>query len=74
MNASHYHQNPWKIIEQGWNPENVKSSESIFSVQILKKIILDLAFKEVTLGEFIIRIRLELVGGKMGIPNILLKY
>lgn len=32
MKASHYHQNPWKIIEQGWNPENVKSSESIFSI------------------------------------------
>ena len=32
MNASHYHQNPWKIIEKGWNPENVKSSESIFSI------------------------------------------
>ena len=32
MIAKHYLENPWKIIEYGWNPENVKSSESLFSI------------------------------------------
>ena len=32
MIAKHYLENPWKIIEHGWNPENVKSSESLFSI------------------------------------------
>ena len=32
MIAKHYIENPWKIIEHGWNPENVKSSESLFSI------------------------------------------
>ena len=32
MIAKHYLENPWKIIEHGWNPENVQSSESLFSI------------------------------------------
>ncbi len=32
MKLSHYPHHPWKIIEEGWNPENVKASESIFSL------------------------------------------
>ena len=32
MKAQNYTLDPWKIIEQGWDPENVKSSESIFSI------------------------------------------
>ena len=32
MITKHYLENPWKIIEYGWNPENVKSSESLFSI------------------------------------------
>ena len=32
MKLEHYPHHPWKIIEEGWNPENVKASESIFSL------------------------------------------
>ena len=32
MIGKHYLENPWKIIEHGWSPENVKSSESLFSI------------------------------------------
>ena len=32
MITKHYLENPWKIIEHGWNPENVQSSESLFSI------------------------------------------
>lgn len=32
MNKSKYLHHPWKIIESGWDPENIKSSESIFSL------------------------------------------
>ncbi len=32
MNAAHYSEDPWKIIETGWNPKNVKASESLFSI------------------------------------------
>ncbi|MGB1448834.1 MAG: family 65 glycosyl hydrolase domain-containing protein [Flavobacteriaceae bacterium] len=32
MLLEHYPHHPWKIIEEGWNPTNVKSSESIFSL------------------------------------------
>ena len=32
MKLEHYPHHPWKIIDEGWNPENVKASESIFSL------------------------------------------
>ena len=32
MIGKHYLENPWKIIEHEWSPENVKSSESLFSI------------------------------------------
>ena len=32
MKLEHYPHHPWKIIEEGWNPDNVKASESIFSL------------------------------------------
>ena len=32
MQLKNYPHHPWKIIEKGWNPKNVKSSESIFSL------------------------------------------
>ena len=32
MIEKHYLENPWKIIEHEWSPENVKSSESLFSI------------------------------------------
>ena len=32
MKLEHYPHHPWKIIEEGWNPENVKASESLFSL------------------------------------------
>ena len=32
MNLENYPQHPWKIIEEGWNKENTKASESIFSL------------------------------------------
>ena len=32
MKLEHYPHHPWKIIEEGWNPENVKASESVFSL------------------------------------------
>ena len=32
MNLENFKQHPWKIIEEGWNPENVKAAESIFSL------------------------------------------
>ena len=32
MKLDHYPHHPWKIIEEGWNPENVKASESLFSL------------------------------------------
>ena len=32
MIGKNYLENPWKIIEHGWSPENVKSSESLFSI------------------------------------------
>ena len=32
MNIDNYPQHPWKIIEEGWNIENTKASESLFSL------------------------------------------
>jgi maltose phosphorylase len=32
MNLDNYPQHPWKIIEEGWNKENTKASESLFSL------------------------------------------
>ena len=32
MNLDNYPFHPWKIIDKGWNPENVEASESIFSI------------------------------------------
>lgn len=32
MNLNNYPFHPWKIIDKGWNPENVEASESIFSI------------------------------------------
>ena len=32
MQLEHYPHHPWKIIEEGWLPEKVESSESIFSL------------------------------------------
>lgn len=32
MQLEYYPHHPWKIIEEGWLPENVESSESIFSL------------------------------------------
>ena len=32
MKLEHYPHHPWKIIEEGWNPDNVEASESIFSL------------------------------------------
>tara|TARA_B100000575_G_scaffold139647_1_gene111403 strand:+ start:1108 stop:3423 length:2316 start_codon:yes stop_codon:yes gene_type:complete len=32
MNQSYIHKDQWRIIEKGFNPNNVKSSESIFSI------------------------------------------
>ena len=53
MQEQYLKTDPWKIIEQEWNPEKVIASESIFSLgmelwgcaQILKKIILEIPFK-----------------------------
>ena len=32
MHQEYIKANPWSIIEEGWNPENVKSSESLMSI------------------------------------------
>ncbi len=32
MIKTHYKHHPWKIIEEGWNPDNVEASESLFSI------------------------------------------
>jgi len=32
MNQSYIHKDQWRILEKGFNPDNVKSSESIFSI------------------------------------------
>lgn len=82
MNQNYIIPNQWSIIEEGFEAERVRSSESLFSlgngamanVLILKRIIQEKHFKEVILQVFIILIRPELVGGKTVIPSILQKY
>ncbi len=32
MELEYFKHDPWKIIEEGWNPKNVKAAESIFSL------------------------------------------
>ena len=32
MELEYFKHHPWKIIEEGWNPKNVKAAESIFSL------------------------------------------
>mgnify|MGYP001228898154 FL=1 len=32
MKTSNYKLDPWKIIEQGWDPHKILGSESIFSI------------------------------------------
>ena len=68
MNQNYIKPDNWSIIEEGFDKERVKSSESI-----LKKIIPEKPFKEVTLRGSITPIKPKWVGGKMAIQNILLK-
>ena len=65
MNQNYIVPNPWSIIEDGFIPKHVKSSESIFSIgngamdngATLKKRTQATAFKGATLQVFIIQIK-----------------
>ena len=82
MRNQFIHPDGWKIIEEGYDPLRVKSSESIFSLgngsmghrAISRNNILVRAFKGVMLLEFIIQTNHVLVGGKMGTQTILLRF
>ena len=65
MNQDYIQPDNWSIIEEGFDADRVKSSESLFSIQL---------FKEATLQVFTILTKPEWVGGKMVIQSILLKY
>jgi hypothetical protein len=74
MNQDYIKPDNWSIIEEGFDAESVKSSESLFSigmqwdnVLILKKVIQATPFREVILQEYTIRIKLKWDGGKMAI-------
>ena len=82
MNQDYIKPDNWSIIEEGFDAECVKSSESLFSIGngamdnalILKKLTLEKHFREVTLPESIILTRLKWAGGKMDIRKILPKF
>ena len=62
MHQNYIIADPWSIIEEGYEPERFKSSESLFSLgngamgqgQTLKSFILGHVFKEAILEGFII--------------------
>jgi len=86
MNQDYIQPDSWSIIEEGFDVERVKSSESLFSIgngamgqranfeEHLKSSILPKPFRVVISVESIILIRLEWAGGKMGTLNILPRY
>jgi len=83
MNQDYIKADNWSIIEEGFDAERVKSSESLFSIgngamgqraPILKNTIQAKHFKEAILQEFIILTKQKWVGGKMDTLNILQKY
>ena len=67
MNQDYIKPNEWSIIEEGFNAEKVKSSESLFSIgngamgqrANFEENIQEQLFKEVILQVFIILIKLE---------------
>ena len=72
----------WKIIEEGFDPDRVKSSESIFSLgngsmghrANFEEKYLAQAFKGVMLLGFIIQTKHVLGGGKMATQTILPRF
>jgi maltose phosphorylase len=72
MNQDYIKPDNWSIIEEGFDAESVKSSESLFSIgngamgQLILKNTGD-TFQEVILQEYTIRIKLKWDGGKMAI-------
>ncbi len=82
MNQDYIQPDNWSIIEEGFDAERVKSSESLFSIgngamgqraNFEENTPVKL-FKEVTSQEYIIQTKPKWVGGKMAIQNILPKF
>ena len=82
MKNQFVHPDGWKIIEEGYDPLRVKSSESIFSLgngsmghrANFEDNILVRVFKGAMLLGFIIQTKHVLVGGKMGTQTILPRF
>ena len=82
MNQEYIIPNEWSILEEGFDAEKVKSSESLFSIgngvmgqrANFEEQYTGVHFKEVILVAFIIQIKHVLDGGKTGIQSILQKF
>ena len=82
MNQDYIIPNSWSIIEEGFNPKNIKSSESIFSLgngamgqrANFEEYYSGDTFQGSYIAGFITLTKQELDGEKTDIPNTLLKY
>ena len=82
MNQDYIQPNEWSIIEEGFDPSRVRSSESLFSIgngamgqrANFEEHYSGSTFQGSLLLECIIQIKQEWAGGKMDIPNISQKY
>jgi trehalose/maltose hydrolase-like predicted phosphorylase len=82
MNQDYIKPDNWSIIEEGFDAESVKSSESLFSIgngamgqrANFEESYSGDTFQEVILQEYTIRIKLKWDGGKMAILSILPKF
>jgi trehalose/maltose hydrolase-like predicted phosphorylase len=72
MNQDYIKPDNWSIIEEGFDVERVKSSESLFSIG--NGAMGQRANFEETLQEFIIQTKQKWAGGKTDIQSILQKY
>jgi trehalose/maltose hydrolase-like predicted phosphorylase len=81
MNQDYIKPDNWSIIEEGFDAESVKSSESLFSIgngmgqrANFEENYTGETFQEVILQEYTIQIKLKWDGGKMAIQSILPKF
>ena len=82
MKKTYFKIDPWKIVEEDFDPNKVKASESIFSLgngvmgqrANFEEEYSGDSFQGSYMAEYIILIKPKLAGGKMVIPSISLKY